>query len=473
MSRNYLNGCICLFVVFSLALEVFADPKKTNLLEMVDIEGEIRFRYFNYKRLNDRVESEYVNLGPFYYTSQRSLVQRALIGANIHINDQLKGKFSIVHNNYWGNNLKPGRVSEAYHTPDLPNSFLRRVFHSDNSFLVSEAYGLWSPIDELSLRGGRGPLDLHDGLVISSNDFETFPITFDHILASYNKKTFKVNLWYAELANVIDESNKSQQVGLFGLSVDLFNISKIFDMANVYLMHLKIDPMEFEYGSRTRHVRETSEFRYGLFISREPKSTQFDYKVSISGHSGTEKLDEVVIIEGFMVDLKAGFSFPTSNLRVFAGLHMDSGDSDNDRSNGSQRYRSFFYNFHENAGEMDIFQWGNLTYFNAGFTIDPIKDLTLGLSYFLFQATEENDAFHSLAGSSYGLSSNLLHKGEEKGSDKMGSEADIWVHKNCGKNLDFSLVYSMFFPGDFYLKVDRESRYNSSFRVFLQALLKF
>ena len=442
-----------LLVVFLMASGVLADTDKENTM---GIDAQMRFRYFFFN-LDGNDDTDF---GAEHYFSQRFLLEK-----DFHINHQLKGRLALIHTSLWGDN---SWVETSRH----PNAATPDRLARDNALLINEAYGRWAPFDELHFRVGRGTFDLNNGTVISSNDFQEVPTTFDHILVAYHHESFRIDFWYTELANFLDDTMKNRHSGFFTLNADLSNIfTNIFDFASVHLIYAERNASVID--ETLSDLGDTSDFRYGIAIagaSQHPPRG-LDYKLAVSGHRGT-LTHANGDTEGFMVDLKAGYTFHEwLNLRIFAGFHLDSGDDDGDINSGSKRYDSFFYNFHDNAGEMDILQWGNLVYWNVGLTLQPIDHLTVGLAYFMFQAAEANDGFHAQGGGSRGISQDYWSHANN-GSKELGSEIDVWATKSFGRHLGFSFTYSLFIPGD-YFAAENGTSYDPSSRFLLQACLKF
>ena len=432
------NILLMSFFVLLMASGAFAGKHEMN--------AEMRFRYLNNINTSEDEDSS--------LEFQDQWLQRSIVSKHLRANDNLTGQLTLVHTYEWGNRQAGG----------YPNEATLRELNPKNGLFVGEAYGTWVPMEGFSLRMGRGMFDFNDDVFISHNDFEKIFTTFDHILLGYHRDFFKVKVWYTELANSINNLRIDDDWGFFGLNVDFTPPphfpNDLLTMISLYGMLSDNDGI----GSSADSV---SSIRYGIVVSGKPFN--FDYRLAFGGHMGTETLDEAEIdTDGMMFDAQLGYALPdTFNLRFFAGFHLDSG---NDDSESQTRYDSFFYDMHNNAGEMDVFQWGNLTYYNIGATIDPMEALTLGAAYFIFMASEAMDGFHALGGGSRGFSSNFLSSNED--SDALGTELDVWATKKYGDHLDFSLVYSMFTPGEYFAMNDG-SEYDSSSRVYLQARLKF
>ena len=100
-----------------------------------------------------------------------------------------------------------------------------------------------------------------------------------------------------------------------------------------------------------------------------------------------------------MIDVQLGVTLEDSNnMNFYVGYHTDTGNDDA-TSSDIEQYRGFYYNRHEFAGLMDVVEFGNLTYIHAGFSMDPMENLTLGLKYHIFTATEKEDTTNFLTAS--------------------------------------------------------------------------
>ena len=204
--------------------------------------------------------------------------------------------------------------------------------------------------------------------------------------------------------------------------------------------------------------------RYGLTLIGE--AANLDYNLSYASHSGTIGDNDR---SGNMLDFKLGYSLPNiMNLRFYLGYHSDSG-ADGNADNGEERYDSFHYDFHGNAGEMDVLQWGNLGYTNLGFTLDPTEEITLGAAYFMFKASDEMDHFHALDGDSKGISTTW--RKAEAGNADLGTELDFWVAKKYEESFSISVTYSQFSPGQYFAMADGKA-YSAYSQFFIEGNLR-
>ena len=77
----------------------------------------------------------------------------------------------------------------------------------------------------------------------------------------------------------------------------------------------------------------------------------------------------------------------------------------------------------------------NTTYFNLGFDVNPIKEVSVSLDGFYLQATETG-AWEDIVGNSV--------------DEELGWEIDSKINWKIAKNLTYFIEAAMFKPGDFY-----------------------
>jgi hypothetical protein len=171
-----------------------------------------------------------------------------------------------------------------------------------------------------------------------------------------------------------------------------------------------------------------------------------DYKLDYAMYSGdsiahgtTTKTD----IDASMWDATVGYSMPAMmNFHVWLGMHSDSGTKSGETKH--KTYNPFHYDAHENAGQMDILGWGNLTYQRVGVSINPTDDIGVNLEYLKFTKTEKTGDSYGNAGYS-DLATALT---TTAGEDDLGNEIDLTVTKKYTNNFTTAASYRMFQAGD-------------------------
>ena len=396
--------------------------------------------------------------------------QRFKLGTTFRAGEKFTGVVVLLHNHFWGNQLM------SPETDGYPNSATPNVLTADNSLTVNEAFGNWMVSDELMFRFGRGSFEMADGSVIAKNDYQAAATAFDGMAAIYDLEALRSIFWYVSFADVLSESG-DDEASSYGLSFDIKSLPDWAKMLNIHIIQNNSDTIIIDrtvYHSDTVSIEKetipkTSTMRYGVTFGGDVMGG-LDYNLVYASHSGTIGSDKNELdMSGTMMDIKLGYSLPdVMNLRIYGGYHSDTGSNKPTEKIGT--YDAFFYDFHANAGEMDVLEWGNLTYSNIGLTLDPIEDVTLGAGYFMFEATEGVDGFHATGGISQG-SSTLWSKASQANTD-LGTEFDLWVTKKYNDQLSISLTYSQFAPGD-YFAMENGGSYDTYSQLFIEGHLSF
>src|SRR5690606_34399602 len=113
-------------------------------------------------------------------------------------------------------------------------------------------------------------------------------------------------------------------------------------------------------------------------------------------------------------------------------------DTGNSSAGDNETYSGFHYDTHNNAGLMDRFTFGNLTYMRVGAAFQPSDDVTVGLEYFMFSQTEKEGGTNGA-----GLAGDA-----DANEDELGNEIDLVVTKKYSNNFSTMLRYGIFQPGD-------------------------
>ena len=457
-------------------------------------DAQIRFRYFydvesdiELGSVDEHSNGGEVEVNPLIWNSvpNKEWEQRMSLSYELRATESFRGRFGILYNGYGiSTDRRQWKTGGSTSSP-------RGLDLGDQGLLVGEAFGRWFATDNLSVEFGRSYLTLSEGSVLSSNDYQQVPIAWDGFSFNYNTELFNSRLLFAEISNAGTRSLSTLRDiydrRFWGLSVDVKSL-EAFETFNFHVMQIESQPswqraaLSLPWPDENF---ETAEWRYGLAFGGD--FVNMDYNFVFSSHKGnwvSEKGSEdekTMNLSGYMFDIKAGYSFPElGDLRFHGGFHMDSG-SDGNADNGLERYDSFYYDFHGNAGDMDVLQWGNLTYYNIGVSLEPMEELVFGVDYFVFSTSEEGDDFHSLDRSMAAFSSESLGASNgfsrywNKSSDEreeLGSELDVWVSKKYGTHLSMSLKYGLFTPGDYFSKSDGTG-YDSYSRFFIQTSLAF
>jgi hypothetical protein len=342
--------------------------------------------------------------------------QRTRLGSTVKAGDNLSAHVNLVHNAQWGLN----GLTDQYPT----------TFAGHNGLVVNEAYINWAINDMWSARFGRGSFTMADGSVVSANDWEAVSKAFEGALFSYDHEMARIGLFGVQGVSpdgtIVVPVNETAE--FWGLNVDFKSLPDWLKMANLHYIMIK--------SNLASVAAEQNTTRLGLTVQGDTAGV--DYRATyamLGGETGATDTD----VAATMMDAEVGYSMPNvRNLRVSAGYHTDSGDSD-PAGGDSETYDPFHYDRHNNAGLMDVLGWGNLTYMRLGFTVDAADDIKVGANYYTFTATEAADDTYDNDFTGLGVG------GTE---DDIGSELDVWATKAYGSNFSINARYGMFSPGD-------------------------
>ena len=139
---------------------------------------------------------------------------------------------------------------------------------------------------------------------------------------------------------------------------------------------------------------------------------------------------------------------------------------------------------------MDEVIWGNLTYFSAKMSIEPVENFEIGAQYHIFSATEKagytlmpgfsgtgtvtgiNNPLNGLVtapgGAVYGTAGAINTADED-----IGSEIDLYAVHDYDNGLVMTARYGIFMPGDRIKKALNTTKAKNHQTFFLQGTFKF
>ena len=335
--------------------------------------------------------------------------------------DQFSGHITAMHTAGWG-------------VPIADGTQHRSSNNQYDSLRIVEAYGTWMASDELSFKFGRGGFTMADGSLVHDG-FNDNPHAFDGVIGTYDASFGRVSLFGVKGFQLAADTgvNNDPEINFWGVSYDVKGLPDFAKMINIHV--IKIAGSESAASAQATH----NDMKYGLVFKGE--AVGLDYRLTYEGQGGDRKnigADTTVDQKGSMMDVELGYSLPAvMNMRFFAIYHKDSGDTDStDTENGT--YDKFYYNSWDNAGDIGIFEWGNLTYIQAGLTMNATDSIEAGLRYTMFERSEDTDT----------VISNLGFGTVVAGEKTLGSEIDVWATKKYDEGFHILGRYSMFTPDD-------------------------
>jgi hypothetical protein len=347
---------------------------------------------------------------------------------------------------------------------------------SNNMLAVNEAYGTWLVNDDFVLRFGRGGLTMGDGSVISTNDWQPVPTSFDGVLGTYDMDFGRFSAWvikfsqydngtaalpYKVLGNnpaTSGAANSDPEADAYGLSFDLKRMPEWLKMVNIHVIQNSKDNTPGAFYSAAYAADPTSRMgqnilRYGLALGGN--AGMFDYKADVAGMNGNYYCGgsiatgcastggvQALSASAMMAQGELGLNFPEfMKARVFAKYHYDSGDSDTAANQTSVKaYDPYFYDRHAGSGNMEVIGWGNLTFYTAGLSVMPTDQTNVTLQYYYFQKTESAGRMNP------GRFGDMMAFTSDQ-DDNLGQEVDLIAEHKYDGGFAIMTSVGLFMPG--------------------------
>ena len=370
-------------------------------------------------------------------------------GSTFRAGEKFTGHLAVLHNSTFG-------VSGAASDNEIGTP--ASEFISENALVVQNAYVNWMISNDLMLKVGRMPVVIGDERVMGENDYQVNPYAFEGFGLGYESEFAHVGFYGLKLvdATAANDDNDNQR-NLYIVNVDFKSLPEFLSMANLHI--IADNQNAFPNTPNLDVTAKTESTRYGIAVGGE--SMGVDYRVTYEAVNGEQGLGSPKQdLTQDMMDIELGYSFDWMGSRVFALHHVDSGDTDS-TDNKTETYDSFFYEKQYNAGLMDLFKWGNLTYTTVGYTMKTSDATEYGLHYTMFNRTEKTDNF----------ANNNMNYTVDNTKDDLGSEIDLYATHKYDAGLDIITRLGMFSPGD-ALK-DSNNQKEDHLQFFVQARWKF
>ncbi|MCB0356887.1 MAG: alginate export family protein [Bdellovibrionales bacterium] len=386
--------------------------------------------------------------------TQNTWAHRLKVNLDFNAGEKFSAHATLLHNSMWG---------QGDGTTDTATGERDGVADNQNMLLVNEAYGTWMLSDSTSLRFGRGSFTIADGSVLSKNEWEAQPYAFEGVLATHDMEFGRLSGFYVKLADFPAAASviEDPEVNAYGLSLDVKSVPDFIKMLNVHVIQVNRDELTATTTPGDAYMR------YGLTVGGDVAG--LDYNVDYAMLSG-EHISERATgsstankdMSSSMYDIKVGYTLAdVMGLRVGVDYHSDTGSSAS--ATKDEDYDSFFYEKHENAGAMDIFGWGNLTYLGVNVSLMPMDNTKVGVDYYMFSQTEKDGTITTGANGAAFATSDAT-------KDALGDEIDLWASHKYDNGLETYLRYSMFNPGDNFKAATLEDTYSM---IFLEAKMNF
>lgn len=345
--------------------------------------------------------------------------------------DSLSAYVKVRHLNIWGD------TDNIDASADLKNTAVKNQSSVGNSLHIIESWAWWKMNDAWSLKFGRFNLELNDGELVSINAWEDIPRGFDGAAAIGEYAWGRVGVVGVRNADYDTGSGVTQITGTSDQSVVFWGL--MYDMKN---LPDALSRVNFQYISAmadratSPSVETTKKSWLGAALKGEKGKVDYRFAaVSYSGESGTTDLGGTT-----MMDLEVGYGLNWKNSRIAFYYHADGGNDD-DSTNGFEAYDPFHYKKHENAGRMDLVEWGKGKAGNGDAAATGLTEMALKFSAQLKESCSVDFSYHI-----------FTETEDTNGDDEsaLGTEIDLGFQHNYDNGFYTRVEISQFTFGDGY-----------------------
>lgn len=431
-----MRGLLSLFIILSSGPMVFAQDKGKAEFSP---SAEYRVRYW----WTQNPGADGNDKG-----AESKAVHRFKIGTLYRANERFTAGLTLLHNATWGLDDGAANVGEKSDVTD-----------PDNLLLVNEAYANWMTSEDFNIRFGRQAYQIADGYVIGTNDWTEQPYSFEGVLATYESEVGRFQGFIFKLrdmgeGNGAASASKDPEHNAYGLNFDLKAKPEWVKAVNFHIIKDSADAIEGGLGATVNGTQGQEAIRYGLMSAAS--LAMFDGKVWFASHTGKNKLVDANTkaksereANGMMFQAEVSTSIQSiMDSRIFVQYHYDSGDSVTS-DDKDETYDPYLFERHDNAGLMDLVDWGNLTYLTFGWNGKLSDKTEAGALYTMFSRTETKA---SAAGPNPGINGGNLDFNPSttytSGDQKIGDELDVWVEHKYEGGLSTMARLGYFTPGE-------------------------
>lgn len=383
--------------------------------------GEFRVRYYN------DMSPSGIKDNP---QNKSDVEGRLKLGLTLRKGENLQAHVTLLHGTIFG----ADKAASTTLTDTAPYG----TVNNNNGVLVNQAYGWWKAGEGFTMKAGRFNVEIGGGEFFSADQWRLVPITHEGFQVGYDTGFAMFNAFLIQDKELTPKNPASldsdpEQHNII-LSADLKNMPEVIKTANLTLVEIARSETASAGSANMQHI--------GVTVGGE--AAGFTYKGVYGMQMGvaSKVVNTETKAKGSMFDLTLGYGMPaTMGLKVWANYHSDTGD-DNATDGDSNEYNPLYFDSHKYEGRMDMFTWGNLTYWNVGAAVMPAEDLEAGLSVFGFTKTKENGAV--------GTFSNANHRQTFTGlanKSDLGMELDVYASKKYGPAFVIDAHLGAFMPG--------------------------
>lgn len=314
-----------------------------------------------------------------------------------------------------------------------------------DQFTLQQAWGQWHVTDFLNLKFGRLSFELGRGLTYGFNDWEDIPSYYDGFATLFDWDVMELSI-YGLKQKELDKASTSvasdPEETHYVIDVNFKELSDLITMADLNFVQVMSDIGQLPGTTTLVQKQRVQRFGFDLVLAgvyyEIGNSLQY-----ITGSQTDGTTDSKV--KQILFDGEFKFLIPDWNqLNLWVGYHYDTGD-DTPTDGTSTQYQAFNYNLHNNAGRLDFFKFGNLTFLRSGFSLHFNSDYFVGSEVFLFQKTVEGAQNYIERGV---VKTQFDNKTLNFGNDKdLATEFDLWFGKKYQSGVEMELGFNVLRPG--------------------------
>lgn len=412
-------------------------------------------------------------------SNNNSILQRFKLGVNFKATEKLSAHATMIQAAAWGQPDNENIGDRGNTTAGLTDN------HERNFMSVQEAYGKWMISDDFYAKFGRMGFAFGDGSIMSMNDWEQQPYSFDGMTLNYEAEFGKFTGFafkYREygLSTAIGNGNSTisdPEHNAYGVVFDLKTKPEWLTTVNAHVIQDQGDTVWGKtQGSTVNSMGNMSITRAG-FNAGAAFMGMLDVKAGyervmgkVSGATaGTGDVADAnkQDVESSMMQAEVGFSMPAlMGSRWFVGYHQDSGTGAGETK--LKTYDGYFTDLADGAGKMQLIAWGNLTYIDLGWTLKPTDTTDVGVKFYMYSKTNSDDYVRANVngGGLFGAGSTKV------GEKAIGNEVNVWAEHHYDRNFSILANLGYFMPGS-SMKDDTINKKDAISQLLVQARMMF
>lgn len=380
--------------------------------------------------MQDNFAQSESNLGDAYF-------HRLIVGGKMEPNDSIRLLFAANLYQGIGGDYKRGEMG------------LTAAQDEEGQFQLAHAYGDWNLGSSFYLHFGRLDLNWGNEALVSRNSDDQRLYSFDGLDFGYDSASFKVSagvLRVGEWASQTTASTFDSNESAYFARLVLKSFFSFVDSVEGYFFRLQSD--DFSQDGITLVGSSVNRLGFTLKTSYQNLFLNADF-VNLQGSlNSSEKL------ASSMLDLEGGVLWGDQVKKgISLVYHTDSGD-DSSTGDTVETYRPLYYNHHKYAGLMDVFAWGNLTYYGVKFNVSFWDKNDFMLQTLIMGRSEKSLGPRPINYFGYGLEQDFINEDVSKNTagvrdNSLGLEVDFVYKRKFTSKAYVEFIAGVFAPGSY------------------------